>query len=578
MKMSNYYNLNSISVILDKFKVNNVIISGILDDDVINIILKYVEDNNISIKFIELDKFREGLFLDEFKILHNYDAIFISDDPNWYTLFNELNLIKQNNERFPLVFICHDIYPNKKRDAYINPNVIPEEFRLSYSQDFKLGEINLQDGLYHAIDENTPQNGVSTAIEDFLFENKSIKLLNFNFVNEMKVLYLDDEFTNGIFKELRDDLSNYISNETIDDKIIQNNFLINYMSNLDLNDIPNHIKLKSDFKEYVNKIRIHDYEINYKNSKIIALKSKLGLKDAQIKNFESKLVIAQSEFNNANEKITSLNDEINSLSGVVSQRDEYISDLSNQIDSLKEDNLEKDQVIGDDKGKLENANNQISLLNGNVDSLSGVVSQRDEYISDLSNQIDSLKEDNLEKDQVIGDVKGKLENANGQISLLNNDLLLKEEIHNGKWNEIKNQIMGFKLELDSLKEYVLVEKENQIMSNNQKISNKDAEINYLKNGMSLRLILSPLAYFILIFKSNSKNILTNIKLYRKLKNNDYFDAGFYLNEYPDVYGSKWCKYFSPELHYVCFGLTENRSCNNSYDTEEFTKELLVDKE
>ena len=577
MKMSNYYNLNSISVILDKFKVNNVIISGILDDDVINIILKYAKDNNISIKFIELDKFREGLFLDEFKILHNYDAIFISDDPNWYTLFNELNLIKQNNELFPLVFICHDIYPNKKRDAYINPNVIPEEFRLSYSQDFKLGEINLQDGLYHAIDENTPQNGVSTAIEDFLFENKSIKLLNFNFVNEMKVLYLDDEFTNGIFKELRDDLSNYISNETIDDKIIQNNFLINYMSNLDLNDIPNHIKLKSDFKEYVNKIRIHDYEINYKNSKIIALKSKLGLKDAQIKNFESKLVIAQSEFNNANEKITSLNDEIKSLSGVVSQRDEYISDLSNQIDSLKEDNLEKDQVIGDVKGKLENANNQISLLNGNVDSLSGVVSQRDEYISDLSNQIDSLKEDNLEKDQVIGDVKGKLENANGQINSLNNDLLLKEEIYNGKWDEIKNQIMGFKLELDSLKKYVLVEKENQIMSNNQKISNKDAEINYLKNGMILRLILSPLAYFILIFKSNSKNILTNIKLYRKLKNNDYFDAGFYLNEYPDVYGSKWCKYFSPELHYVCFGLAENRSCNDSYDKEEFTKELLGDK-
>ena len=578
MKMSNYYNLNSISVILDKFKVNNVIISGILDDDVINIILKYVEDNNISIKFIELDKFREGLFLDEFKKLHNYDAIFISDDPNWYTLFNELNLIKQNNELFPLVFICHDIYPNKKRDAYINPNVIPEEFRLSYSQDFKLGEINLQDGLYHAIDENTPQNGVSTAIEDFLFENKSIKLLNFNFVNEMKVLYLDDEFTNGIFKELRDDLSNYISNETIDDKIIQNNFLINYMSNLDLNDIHNHIKLKSDFKEYVNKIRIHDYEINYKNSHIIALKSKLDLKDAQIKNFESKLVIAQSEFNNANEKITSLNDEINSLSGVVSQRDEYVSDLSNQIDSLKEDNLEKDQVIGDVKGKLENANNQISLLNGNVDSLSGVVSQRDEYVSDLSNQIDSLKADNLEKDQVIGDVKGKLENANGQINSLNNDLLLKEEIYNGKWDEIKNQIMGFKLELDSLKEYVLVEKENQIMSNNQKISNKDAEINYLKNGMILRLILSPLAYIILIFKSNSKNILTNIKLYRKLKNNDYFDEGFYLNEYPDVYGSKWCKYFSPELHYVCFGLAENRSCNASYDKEEFTKELLGDKE
>ena len=29
-------------------------------------------------------------------------------------------------------------------------------------------------------------------------------------------------------------------------------------------------------------------------------------------------------------------------------------------------------------------------------------------------------------------------------------------------------------------------------------------------------------------------------------------------------GSKWCRYFSPELHYVCKGFDENRVFNKKY--------------
>ena len=92
--MAYFYNISSIPVILNRFKVKNIVISGNLEDNLTNIVLRYAEENDIHIQFIRLDKFREGLFLDEFKKLHDYDAIFINDDPNWYTLFNELNLIK----------------------------------------------------------------------------------------------------------------------------------------------------------------------------------------------------------------------------------------------------------------------------------------------------------------------------------------------------------------------------------------------------------------------------------------------------------------------------------------------------
>ena len=545
--MSYFYNINSIPVILNKFKVNNIVISGDLENNLTNIVLKYAENDNISIRFIDLDKFRGGLFLDEFKKLHDYDAIFINDDPNWYTLFNELNLIKNNNEFFPLVFICHDVYPNKKRDAYINPNVIPEEFRIDYSQDFKLGEISLNDGLYHALNENTPKNGVSTAIEDFLSENSSIKLMDFCLDNGTKILYLDDEFTKPILKILADNLTDYLSNENIEDIIDQNNFLSGYVSNLD--DVQYQ---KSNNKDSLNKIKIQNYEINYKNSQITALESKLDLKDTQIKNFEIKLYNAQIDSNKNNEKINNLSDEVNSLRGVVSQRDESISDLSDEVNSLR-----------------------------------GVVSQRDGNISDLNNQIISLKTNNLEKNRIVGEIKNKLNRANNQISSLNEDLSLNEEIYNNGLFEFKNQINGFKMELNSLKETLglvrenEIELSNQIIDGNQKISNKDVEISYLKNGAFLRMFLSPLVYFILIFKSGSKNILTNIKLYRKLKNSEYFDVGYYLNEYSDMSTNKWCKYFSPELHYVCVGLEEGRRCRKfcvNKSTEDLLNEIMNDNQ
>ena len=108
----------------------------------------------------------------------------------------------------------------------------------------------------------------------------------------------------------------------------------------------------------------------------------------------------------------------------------------------------------------------------------------------------------------------------------------------------------------------------------EQISNKDVEINYLQNNTFTKKILNPFAFIYLIFKSNPKEISLNMRLYRALKDSKCFDIGFYLNKNKDLLGSKWCKYFSPELHYVCNGFDEERSFNKKHFNRNSKKELL----
>ena len=89
--MSYFYNITSIPVILNKFKVNNIVISGDLENNLTNIVLKYAENDNISIRFIDLDKFREGLFLDEFVPTNRVE--FICKNPKTNPLKYALDMI-----------------------------------------------------------------------------------------------------------------------------------------------------------------------------------------------------------------------------------------------------------------------------------------------------------------------------------------------------------------------------------------------------------------------------------------------------------------------------------------------------
>jgi cephalosporin hydroxylase len=106
-----------------------------------------------------------------------FDCILIDGDHNWYTVFNELRLIREGALVRPGGFIfLHDIdWPYGRRDLYYQPDTIPAEFRHPFAQKgmirgrSALADVGgLNSACMNALVEGGPKNGVLTAIEDFL--------------------------------------------------------------------------------------------------------------------------------------------------------------------------------------------------------------------------------------------------------------------------------------------------------------------------------------------------------------------------------------------------------------------------
>lgn len=111
-----------------------------------------------------------------------FDCILIDGDHNWYTVFNELRLIRERSLLRPggMIFF-HDVcWPYERRDMYYQPDTIPTEYLQKYERKGIIrGQSALADhgGSYpdvcNAVREGGPRNGVLTAIEDFVAERPS---------------------------------------------------------------------------------------------------------------------------------------------------------------------------------------------------------------------------------------------------------------------------------------------------------------------------------------------------------------------------------------------------------------------
>lgn len=134
--------------------------------------------------------FHRDLSLNVISELPPFDAAMVDGDHNWYTVFNELQLIEavhgHDALQQPVVFV-HDIgWPYGRRDLYYDPATIPEEYRHPYKRKGMLpnkaelqasGGMNLE--LCNAVGEGGPRNGVLTAVEDYLAGSA----LDFRFLN-----------------------------------------------------------------------------------------------------------------------------------------------------------------------------------------------------------------------------------------------------------------------------------------------------------------------------------------------------------------------------------------------------------
>ena len=110
-----------------------------------------------------------------------FDCILIDGDHNWYTVFNELRLIRERALVRPGGFIfLHDVdWPYGRRDLYYQPDSIPAEYRHPFAQkgmirgQSALAEVGgLNSAYMNALVEGGPKNGVLTAIEDFLSQQR----------------------------------------------------------------------------------------------------------------------------------------------------------------------------------------------------------------------------------------------------------------------------------------------------------------------------------------------------------------------------------------------------------------------
>lgn len=109
------------------------------------------------------------------------DVWFVDGDHNWYNVYHELHLIDQTIQKSqtPAIIYLHDVaWPCGRRDMYCDPSRIPKEFLQPYAQPdvgVFVPEISrgILRGLYWALREGGPRNGVLTAVEDFVKSTKS---------------------------------------------------------------------------------------------------------------------------------------------------------------------------------------------------------------------------------------------------------------------------------------------------------------------------------------------------------------------------------------------------------------------
>ncbi len=658
--MQDFYDTNIIPKILKIFKVKKAVISGIDDTDLIDNILNY-DASFTQINTNETNCIKDNP-LNLLPNLENYDAIFINDDSNWFTVFSELEIIKKTNEEFPLVFICNNNFPNKRRDSYLNPDNIPSKFRHKYTTELPVCHNNekiiISDGKYHACEENTPRNGVLTVIEDFLDENSHIGMMKISFIKEISILYLKSQInqkrTSIIVKNIKNDK---IDDINLSDKIIENQLLVSHINknnlyNENLNDFEVELSRKDTIiNDYENKIRTQNNEIKLKDTQLNGSEIDLSLKDSQIRNIESKLVNRDRRIIDLERQLKTSNNDLNTLTQEIDDKNAEIVNLENQLEITNNDLNSLNQEIDDKNAEIHNLENLVEITNNDLNSLTQHINEKDNELNELTinfsqkesqyaDEINSLNSQLNQKNQDLNNNKKNIQQKDEQINSLKNELNLKENNFATRESELNNQINNNKKNIQqkdeqinslknelNLKENNFATRElelnNQINNNKQNIQQKDnqiriqqrelddnktrinalehsytqqlsrmdndkycihcfkeeisnnhTEINYLRNKTLTRSLLNPFAYVYIILKSKPSEIPINTKLYRALKDSNCFDIGFYLNNNKDLIKSKWCKYFSPELHYICNGFDENRTFNKKYFNRNSKKDLL----
>ena len=334
---------------------------------------------------------------------------------------------------------------------------------------------------------------------------------------------------------------------------------------------------------------------------------------------DQKILMLSEEIGKHKQELEDKNKEIDSLKNRKNELIKEINTLKIKVNEITLKNLETEKII-EEKDKTisimvnENTNlkNQLKHTEDDLKHTTDVIEQQRIDLSnlkrtknDLITKIDNCRIKETEYSARINELKNELtkkenyynqvlSNKNNEVTLLKGTIAHKESAFNVKEMEYRkqldnknfniqqkeNELENKKNELDSLehrytKQLSKIDNEEYCIGCfKEELSDNHLEIEYLKCNNLIKKILIPFIYLYLILNSKPKELSLNLNLYRTLKDSKCFNAGFYLNNNKDLIESKWYKYFSLELHYVCKGFYEKREFNKKYFNRNSKKELL----
>jgi hypothetical protein len=143
----------------------------------------------------------EKLSLDALEEIEPADAYLLDGDHNYFTVFHELDIIDRRAQEVEhdYLVVLHDVcWPSGRRDMYYDPEGLPADAVHPHS--FDKGVVpesdEAVDGGFHgagsfgwALHEGGPENGVLTAVEDFLGKHPELELRTVPAVFGLGVVY-----------------------------------------------------------------------------------------------------------------------------------------------------------------------------------------------------------------------------------------------------------------------------------------------------------------------------------------------------------------------------------------------------
>ena len=430
--------------------------------------------------------FYKELSLERLPLLKDYDCILIDGDHNWYTVYHELQCIYEtfNQDNFPLIFL-HDVsWPYGRRDLYYNPDNIPKEYLNEYSQlgmhpdsEELLPEYGLNTSLFNANKENTPKNGVLTAVEDFI-EDCSFDL-------ELHIVPMF--FGLGILHKKDDELSNFIrrilcSRDILN--LVELFYIKGYIQNAKV--INQRTKKISEIENVLSSNKSQLNKLNAENS---TLKDEIGKfeKEFDLKNNlldslnQTNVILTKNNESQIN-VINSLKDDLeqhnrftesfieknNILNDVYERQKTEIQELTKTTEDLKEENIALNKTVENQFITINNFKDNYGIINENLRDYKVRYSEKAFDLNQANYKVNRLFKRNeslINKEKIASDeitlLKNELDNANELISNLN-ELVEEKELELNNLNEIYQNTVAIKYNL---------EQENSYLKNsNQKIN------------------------------------------------------------------------------------------------------------